>query len=72
MVGGLSRRRVEAIENEVGGRQVRVADAERDELFALLDLLLLDLVDLGEDVRREFFEAVRLVERVGHFLISSK
>jgi len=42
----------QAFDDELGRGQIRVSDAESDQLSTLLDLLLLDLVDPCKEVGR--------------------
>jgi hypothetical protein len=65
VVGRIARSALDGLQDERGRREVRIADAERDQLAALGELGPLDLVDPGEDVGREFPDVLRDREPAG-------
>ncbi len=65
VVGGVLGGFVEGVHDESGGRQIGVADAQADDVHAARGDLLLHAVDLGEQVGRQFGNALGQLE-IGH------
>ena len=60
VVGGLGGRLLQLRDGDLGRRDVRVAEAEVDHVAPVAPQLTLQLVDGGEDVRREVVDSAKL------------
>ena len=62
----IARRLHELVDDEFGGRQVRISHAEINNVLALTPRCRLDPVDFFEDIRRKAFDLVEVGNHEAH------